>query len=150
MKVVFAVDVRGVAKAGDTKEVADGYARNYLIPNKLAMPVTGGGAVIIGSRLEAKARKQAKNLTDLMRTAAELNGIKVTLKAKAGAQDRLYGAITSADIAAAIKEATGYSIDKRKIELDKPIHQLGSLEVPVKLGNEITATVKVNVVAEGA
>jgi len=150
MKVVFAIDVCGVAKAGETKEVADGYARNYLIPNKLAMPVAGGSAAVIESRLEAKARKQARNRTGLMRTAAELNGKEVTIKARAGAQERLYGAVTSADIAAAIEEATGHSIDKRKVELDKPIHTLGKREVSVKIGNEIAAIIKVNIVAEEA
>jgi len=150
MKVVFAIEVPGVAKAGVTKEVADGYARNYLIPNGLATPASAGGAAVIGSRLEARARKHARNRTEIMRTAAELNGTQVTLKARAGAQDRLYGAITSTDIAAAIEQATGYSIDRRKIELEKPIHHLGSREVSVKLGNEIAATIKVNVVAEEA
>ncbi len=150
MKVVFAVDVRGVAKAGETKDVADGYARNYLIPNRLAAPASGGGATFINSKLEANAKKQAKNRTELMRTAAEINGAKVTIKARAGEKNRLFGSITSADIAGALEEATGHSIDKRKIELDKPIHQLGSHDVPVKLGSEIAATIKVDVVAEEA
>lgn len=150
MKVVFAVDVRGVAKAGETKDVADGYARNYLIPNRLAAPASGGDAAVIGFKLEARARKQARNRTELMRTAAEINGAKVTIKAKAGEKGRLFGSITSADIASALEEATGYAVDKRKIEISKPIHQLGSQDVPVKLGNEIAATIKVDVVAEEA
>jgi len=150
MKVIFTVDVLGVAKAGETKDVADGYARNYLIPNKLAALATGGDAAVIGSKLEAKVRKQSRNRTELMRTAAEISGVKVIIKAKAGEKNRLFGSVTSADIAAALEEATGYSIDKRKIELDKPIHQIGSQDVSVKLGNEIAAIINVNVVAEEA
>ena len=150
MKVIFAIDVRGVAKAGDTKEVSDGYARNFLIPNKLALPASGSVASTIETRLEARARGQAKNMTELMRTAAALNGKRITIEARAGAKYRLYGAITSADIATGIEEATGYAVDKRKIELGKPIHHLGSQEVSIKLGKEIAATIKVNLGAKGA
>ena len=148
MKVVFTMDVHGMAKAGDTKEVSDGYARNFLIPNKLALPSSGSIANTIETRLVARTRRQAKNRTELMRTAAALNGKEVTIEARAGAKYRLYGAVTSADIATGIEETTGYAIDKRKIELGKPIHHLGSQEVSIKLGKEITARIKVSVVAK--
>lgn len=149
MKVVFMEDVPGVAKAGDTKEVSGGYARNFLMPRKLVLPLSGGAASAIESKLNTQARRQAKNETELIRIARELDGREITLKAKVGAKDRLYGSITSADIASELKAATGHTVDKRKIELNKPIHHLGSQEVTIKLGKEIAARVKVTVAGKG-
>lgn len=146
MKVVFLQDVPDVAKAGDVKEVADGYARNYLIPRKLAT-LASPHAI---SRVETSDKIAAKTLDELAELADKLDGKEVSLKAHAGAKDRLYGSITSADIAAELERATGIAVDKRKIELDKPIHQLGDYELTIKLGKDIAPKIKVSVIEEEA
>ena len=147
MKVVFLEDVPNVAQAGQVKEVADGYARNYLIPRKLAA-LAQAQAV---SQTEARTKKIEIRLTAEMNDlASQIEGKEVSLKAKAGAKDKLYGSITSADIAAELQNVTGLEIDKRKIELEEPIRQLGSYEVTVKLGQDIAPKIKVNVIEEEA
>lgn len=142
MKVIFLQDVPDVASAGEVKEVADGYARNFLIPRKmaaLASPQALSQVVII-EKVEGKTNEE------LIELAGQLEGKEVNLKAHAGAKERLYGSITSADIAAELESATGLAVDKRKIELEKPIHQLGSYELTIKLGKDITPKIKVNVI----
>jgi large subunit ribosomal protein L9 len=147
MKVIFLQDVPNVAQTGQVKEVADGYARNYLIPRKLAA-LAHHQAV---SQVEIKAKKIEAHLTaELQELASQLEGKEVSLKAKAGAKDKLYGSITSADIAAELKNAAGLEIDKRKIELEEPIRQLGSYEVTVKLGQDVTPKIRVTVTEEEA
>jgi len=147
MKVIFLQDVPNVAQAGQVKEVADGYARNYLIPRKLAA-LAQPQAV---SQIETRAKKMEVRLTTEMKDlASHIEGKEVSLKAKAGAKDKLYGSITSADIAAELQNVTGLEIDKRKIELDEPIRQLGSYEIALKLGKDITPKIKVTVIEEEA
>lgn len=147
MKVIFLQDVPQVAQAGQIKEVADGYARNYLIPRKLAT-LAQPQAV---SQIEVKAKKVEARLTaELQELASQIEGKEVNLKAKAGAKEKLYGSITSADIAAELKNVTGLEIDKRKIELEEPIRQLGSYEIAIKLGKDITPRIKVTVTEEEA
>jgi large subunit ribosomal protein L9 len=144
MKVVFLQDVPNVAKAGEIKEVAAGYGRNFLIPRKLAALASPQAM----SQVETGGKAQARTDGELVELAQQLEGKEVSLKAHAGAKERLYGSITSADIAAELESATGIVVDKRKIELDKPIHQLGSYELTVKLGKDITPKIKVNVIEE--
>ena len=144
MKVVFLQDVPNVAQAGEVKEVADGYGRNFLIPRKLAA-LASPHAI---SQAETSTKTQAKTDAELVELASQLEGKEVSLKAHAGAKERLYGSITSADIAAELESATGVAVDKRKIELDKPIHQLGSYEITIKLGKDITPKIKVSVIEE--
>jgi len=147
MKVIFLQDVPNVAQAGQVKEVADGYARNYLIPRKLAA-LAQPQAV---SQIETRAKKMEVRLTTEMKDlASHIEGKEVSLKAKAGAKDKLYGSITSADIAAELQNVTGLEIDKRKIELEEPIRQLGSYEIALKLGKDITPKIKVTVIEEEA
>lgn len=145
MKVVFLEDVPGVAKAGEAKEVAGGYARNFLLPRKLAVPAGRGATIAIETRLRVQTKKQSQSEAKLARMAQELDGKEIILVAKVGAKDRLYGSITSADIAAELENATGIAVDKRKIGLDKPIHHLSSQEVTIRLGKEIAAKIKVTV-----
>jgi len=146
MRVIFLEDVPNVARVGDIKEVASGYGRNYLIPQKLARlansPVT--------NLPEIQRRLATRNQSEeaLVKLANQLEGREVTLKARVGAKDRLYGSITSADIAAELQESAGVAIDKRKIELAEPIRQLGSYEVVVRLAKDIVPTIKVTVTAE--
>ncbi len=147
MKVIFLQDVPNVAQAGQVKEVADGYARNYLIPRKLAA-LAQPQAV---SKIEASTKKMEARLTgELKELAGQLEGKEVSLKAKAGAKEKLYGSITSADIAAELKNVTGIEVDKRKIELEEPIRQLGSYEIAIKLGKDIAPKVRVTVTEEEA
>jgi len=150
MKVVFLEDVPNIAKAGDVKEVADGYGRNFLIPKKLAALVRPE----ITSRLEAQRREQTKKQekmeAELARMADQLEGKEITLKAKAGAKERLYGRVTSADIAAALERTTGITVDKRKIELAEPIRELGSFDVAIRLAKDVIPKIKVTVGEEEA
>jgi len=148
MKVIFLEDVPNVGKAGQIKEVAEGYGRNYLIPRKLAMPARPDDIKNVEAQIKARARLEAKTEAEMKALAADLKGKEVTLSARAGQQDRLYGSITSADIAAAMEKQLGVNVEKRKIEITEPIHQLGIYEVPIKLGKDINTSIKVTVVAE--
>ena len=145
MRVVFLEDVPGVAKTGEVKEVADGYARNYLIPRKLAFLVTSQVTGQLEAQLNSQARKQAQVAENLSKIADRLNGKEITLKAKVGTKDRLYGSITSADIAGELSRATGIDVDKRKIELPEPIRELGSYDVTIRLARDTLPKIKVTV-----
>lgn len=141
MKVIFLKDVPNLAGTGDIKEVADGYGRNFLIPKKLAVLANPG----VASRLEAQRHAQAKIETESANIANQLNGKEVILKVKVGSRDRLYGSVTSADIAAELKSTSGVVINKRKIELAKPIRHLGSYDVAIRLAKDIMPKIKVTV-----
>ncbi len=146
MRVVFIQDVPNVARAGEIKEVADGYARNFLIPRKLALLAKSH----VLSQLETREITEAKEDEELTMLAQQIEGKEVNIKAKAGAKDKLYGSITSADIASELKNSTGLDIDKRKIELEEPIRHLGSYEVAIRLGQDIVPRIKVSVTEEEA
>jgi len=148
MKVVFLQDVPHVARAGEIKEVADGYGRNFLIPKKLALLTTP--EAISQAETRDKKIEEAHLNAELIELAHQLEGKEVSLKARAGAKDRLYGSITSADIASEIKDTAGLVIDKRKIELDEPIRQLGSYEVVIRLAKDIIPKIRVTVTEEEA
>ena len=148
MKVVFLEDVPSVARSGEIKEVADGYARNFLIPKKLALIANSAAIKLAEARCRAKARQQAETEAELQELAKQIDGKEITLKARAGSNDRLYGSITSADIAAELEKSDGVVVDKRKIDLEEHIHQLGSYEITIRLGRDITPKVKVNVIEE--
>jgi len=144
MKVIFLDDVPNVARAGEIKEVADGYGRNFLIPKKLALLATPQAI----SQAETRDKTKAGTNTELIELARQLDGKEVSLKAKAGAKDRLYGSITSTDIASELSNTVGLAIDKRKIELDEPIRQLGSYEVAIRLAKDIVPKIRVTVTEE--
>ena len=146
MRVIFLQDVPSVAQAGDIKEVADGYGRNFLIPKKLALLVNSPATSLIKRQLKIKAASQEKTEAEAIKLAEQLTGKEIILKARAGAKDRLHGSITSADIAAELQNTTGLVVDKRKIELDEPIRQLGSYEVTIRLAKDITPQIKVTVI----
>ena len=148
MKVVFLEDVPRVAQAGEIKEVADGYGRNFLIPRKLAVLASSSASSLIETQLKVKARHQAQTEAEMVELAKQLEGKEIVLKAKTGDKDRLYGSITTADIAAELQNTMALVIDKRKIELDKPIHQLGSYEVAIRLAKDIVPKIKVAVIAK--
>jgi len=144
MRVIFLKDVPNVARAGEIKEVADGYGRNFLIPKELAVLVNLQAI----SQVKAKHKATVETEDELINLAKELEGREIILKARVGDQDRLYGSVTNVDIATELQNATGVTIDKRKIELAEPIHQLGSHEVAIRLGKDITPIIKVTVTAK--
>jgi large subunit ribosomal protein L9 len=150
MKVIFMEDVPNVGKAGQIKDVADGYGKNYLLPHKLAMPARAGDIKNVEAQIKARARVAVNTEAEMKALAAELENKEIIIKAKVGQQDRLYGSITSADIAAGLESSLKAIVDKRKIELAEPIRTVGSYEVPIKLGKDITTKIKVSVVAEEA
>jgi large subunit ribosomal protein L9 len=133
MKVLLTETVDNLGSAGEVKKVADGYARNFLIPKGLAVPATARvlKQAELQSQAEARRQKQAKGKAELL--ARTLSQMTLTFQVKAGEKDKLYGSITSADIAEAFERETGQTIDKRKIELEEPIRELGSYYVPIKL-----------------
>jgi large subunit ribosomal protein L9 len=148
VKVVFLEDVPNVAETGEMKEVADGYARNFLIPKKLAVLADSKAAQLVEARLKKKARLQAETEAEMRELARQLEGQEVALKARAGAKDRLYGSITNADIAEELEKSAGIVVDKRKIELDEPIHELGSYEISIRLTKDIIPKIKLTVTGE--
>jgi large subunit ribosomal protein L9 len=145
MKVIFLQDVAHVAKTGEVKEVADGYGRNYLLPNRVAVAATASAMKEMEALIKREASRRAKTEAELKALTEQLNGKEITIKAKAGAKDKLYGTITTAHIAAEIEKALNLIVDKRKIELAEPIKQTGSYNVAVKVGHDLTATLKVTV-----
>lgn len=145
MKVVFLQDVVNVARAGEVKEVADGYGRNFLIPQKLALLARPEVMHNIGAQIEAKARSQAQTGTELRELAGHLEGREIILQARTGGTNQLYGSITAADIATELESATGFIVDKKKIELGESIRHLGSYEVAIRLAKEIVPKIKITV-----
>jgi len=145
MKVVFLKDVPNVARAGEIKEVANGYGRNYLIPKNLALLAKSSAISLTTAQRKIEAQSQVDNMAEIVKLADQLDGIEVTLKARAGAKDRLYGSITSADIAAELEVTTGLVVDKRKMELAEAIRQLGSYEVAIRLAKDVVPKIKVTV-----
>jgi large subunit ribosomal protein L9 len=145
MKVILSKDVQGTGKAGEVKDVADGYARNYLIPRKLAIPASGGALKNVEQKRASEQKKVAAEEATARALAERLTSAPVILTAKVGDQGRLYGSITSADIADQLSAHLGQQIDKRKIELDEPIRQLGTFEVTIRLHRLVSAAVKVDV-----
>jgi large subunit ribosomal protein L9 len=150
MKVIFMEDVPNVGKAGQIKDVADGYGSNYLIPHKLAVAAKPGDIRNVEAQIKARARVAAKTEAEMKALAAELENKEVTIKAKVGQQDRLYGSITLADVSAALATALNVNVDKKKIELAETIRSLGTYEATIKLAKDISAKIKVNVAPEDA
>jgi len=149
MEVILREHVENLGRRGEVVKVADGYARNYLLPRKLALPATEGNKKQIErerAKLEAREaedRKVAGAMAERMAT------IELVIERKVGETDALYGSVTSADVAD-ILAAKGFDIDKRKIQLGDPIKKLGEFDIPVRLQRDVLATVKLRVVAEGA
>jgi large subunit ribosomal protein L9 len=150
VKVIFLEDVPRVARVGQTKVVADGYARNYLFPRKLAVLADSQAAAALDTQLKKKVKQRELEDAEMTELAKKIGGLEITLKAKVGENDKLYGSITGADIAEALSKAAGRDIDKRKIELPEPIKQAGAHDVIIRLAHEISAVIKVNVISEEA
>ena len=148
MEILLLKDVAGIGKAGQTKNVADGYARNYLLPRHLAV-IASPGAVKQAEALKlASAKREAETLQEAQLLANALQALDLKFTVKAGVNDRLFGAITATDIAARLAKEHQIQIDKRKIELEHPIKDLGERTVPIKLHPEVSAGVRVTVERE--
>jgi large subunit ribosomal protein L9 len=148
MKVLLLQDVRNIGKAGDIKDVADGYGRNFLIPKKLAVAATAGETAKVAS-IKAAAKKREERLAkDAKALAERISNTEIVIKAKVGEQHRLYGSVTSADIAEALEKEIGQPIDKRRVELEDPIKQVGSFKVAIHLAPGVEPQVTVRVEPE--
>jgi len=147
-EVLLLRDVKRLGKAGEIKRVADGYARNYLIPRKLAVMVTESTIQQVRAKLQAEARRREKEITTAQSLAERLPQITLTFKVKAGEKGQLYGSITNADIATSLEKEIGQKFDKRRVLLEEPLRHLGSYKVPVKLATDIVPEVTVVLEAE--
>ena len=133
MEVLLLRNVDQVGRAGEVKKVADGYARNYLIPRGLAMPAREGAIKQAALQKEASSRRQAREQSQAQAQAQALDGVTVVFQARAGESDRLYGSITNAHIAEALEEKIGQPVDRRKIDLHEPLKELGTHTVTIRL-----------------
>lgn len=147
MKVIFQKDVKNVGKKGELKEVAEGYARNYLLPRKLAIAATQGNMNTHDAIEKSKENKKQQELLAAQALALKLEKETIQVSAKAGEGGRLFGAVTNKQIAGVLAKKK-YKVDKRKILMDEPIRTIGFTNVPIKLHPEVTATLKVQVVEE--
>ena len=147
MEVILREDVDNLGTRGQVVKVADGYARNFLIPKKLAVTATASNKGIVEQERQGHLRKEAKLAGEAQELAKLMTGVTLTFNQKAGENDQLFGSVTSKDIADGLT-AKGFNIDRRKIQLDDPIKTLGEFKVPVKLHREVTTEVTVVVAKE--
>jgi len=145
MEVILREDVKSLGKAGALVRVKPGYARNYLLPRGLAYEATEGNKKRLEAESKARETRVAHDRNEAQGLADKLSAVSITISAKAGEGDRLFGSITSQDIADELAKA-GHPVDKRKIELEHPIKQLGEHAVPVRLHSDVHATVRVTIV----
>lgn len=145
MRVILLKDVKGLGKLGEIKEVADGYARNYLIKNKLALEATDSNINFVKSQIKSLEKKNERKLENAKEVKEAIESVRVVIKAKAGESGRLFGSITSDDIAKALKEQYNIEIDKKNIETEEPIKLVGEYVVDVKLGMNVIAKLRVSV-----
>ena len=148
MKVIFNEDVRGQGKRGEMKEVSDGYARNYLLPRKLASEATPDMLNAFKLKEKAKKAQMAREKAQAEENAKRLEGVVVKINARAGQGGRLFGAITSQEISDALREQHGIEIEKNKIVQSEPIKSFGNFEVKAKLGYEVSGKINVLVVEQ--
>jgi large subunit ribosomal protein L9 len=148
VKVILKADVKGTGKKGQTLEVSDGYARNFLLPRGLAVEASAGALKSIEEEKKAQIAKQERILNELKALRDKLDGQTVRLPAKCGEGGRLFGSITNKDVAAAISKFLGKEFDRKVVELPSPIKSLGVYPVSLKFGQNINGTVNVEIVAE--
>jgi large subunit ribosomal protein L9 len=144
MEVILKEDVNKLGHRGDVVKVADGYGRNYLLPEKLAIEANAANKAVIEQMKASAVRKSVKEKAGAEQLSTQLSEIELVFERKVGENEHLFGSVTSGDIAHAL-EAKGYTIDRRKIALDEPLKTIGEYHVPVKLHREVTSHVKVTV-----
>jgi len=142
MQIILQEDVEKLGHRGQVVEVAEGYARNYLLPRKLALPVSPGNLKQLEQVKRSLAKREATEREGAQKQAELLGALAVEFERKAGENDQMFGSVTAADIADALA-AKGFTVDKRRIQLDQPIKTLGEYQVPAKLHREVTASLKV-------
>ena len=147
MEVILREDVDKLGSRGQVVKVAAGYARNFLLPKNLAVTATESNKKIVEQERQAHLRKEAKLQGEAQDLAKLVNGVSVTISQKSGENDQLFGSVTSKDVADALA-AKGFTIDRRKIQLDEPIKQLGEFKIPVRLHKDVIAEVTVVVAKE--
>ena len=147
MEVILREDVDKLGNRGQIVKVADGYARNFLLPKRMAVPATQANKKIIEQERLAHLRREAKETADAQDLAGLMAGVSVTFAQKAGEMDQLFGSVTAKDIAEALARR-GFNIDRRKIQLHEPIKQLGDFKVPLRLHREVIVEIGVQVVKE--
>jgi large subunit ribosomal protein L9 len=145
MKLILTQEVSGLGTPGDVVEVKAGYGRNYLVPRSLAMPWTKGSQTQIEMIKRARAAREIRSLDDAKAAAGQLASLRVRLSKRAGGGGRLFGSISTADIAAAVKRAGGPDLDKRKIEVTNPIKTVGAHQIAIRLHPEVSATLTIEV-----
>ena len=148
MKVILLQDIKGVGRAGEVHNVADGHGRNYLLPHGLALEATPGNLAQAKARQSAQDKRDEKTLTEAKELSAKLEGAPIVVIAKAGEGGRLFGAVTNAQIAEAVRTALGIELDRHKIALEEPIKAAGDHVCDVKLHPGVTAKLTVRVAAE--
>jgi large subunit ribosomal protein L9 len=147
MEVILREDIEKLGSRGEVVKVADGYARNFLLPKRLAVVANESNKKIVEQERHAHVRREAKLVDEAQDLSKLLTGVSVTIAQKAGEADQLFGSVTSKDIAEALA-LQNFTIDRRKIQLEEPIKQLGEFKVPVKLHKDVTAEITVVVVKE--
>ena len=145
MKVILLQDVKGKGKKGQMLEVSDGYARNFMLPKKLAMEATPDAINTMRMNDKAAAEKAARERAEAMEVSKQLRAMTVIVKAKGGGAGKLFGSVTNQEIAEALKASSGIALDKRKIVVSDPIKNVGTYTVQCKLGYEITAPLTVKI-----
>jgi large subunit ribosomal protein L9 len=149
MRVVFLEDVEGVARGGEVKEVKNGFARNYLIPQNLAAPATHNNLQRIKKLSSQASITRVQRLEDMQELATALEGTQVNIEMRAGVNNRLYGSVTGTMVADAVAEETGREIERRLVQLDDPIREVGEYDVPIRLHSDVSTSIKVVVYATG-
>ncbi|HZT40208.1 MAG TPA: 50S ribosomal protein L9 [Bryobacteraceae bacterium] len=147
MEVILRQDIEKLGSRGQVVNVAPGYARNFLLPKRLAVAATDANKKIVEQERQAHLRREAKALSDAQELAKMMANVSVTISQKAGENDQLFGSVTPKDIAEAIARQ-GYNIERRQVQLDEPIKQLGDYRVPIRLHREVIIEVPVAVVRE--
>ena len=148
MEVILREDVDKLGNRGQVVKVASGYARNFLLPNRMAVAATDSNKKIVEQERQGHLRREAKDQSDAADLGKLLESVSVTISQKAGENDQLFGSVTAKDIADSL-EKQGYTIERRKIQLDEPIKTLGDHQVPVRLHRDVTTNITVHVVKEG-
>ena len=147
MKVILLNDVKALGKKGDVVDVAEGYARNFLLPRNHATEASKGAIASLDSQKKAQAKRDATALADAKELAVRIEAMRIAVKAKAGGNGKLFGAVTNADVADAITESLAVPIDKHKVEIKSQIKALGSYTVEIKLTKGVVAKTTINVIA---
>lgn len=148
MKVIFLEDVKGKGTEGEVKDVSVGYAQNFLFKNKLAIEATPANLSKLKGQKKLEEKNAEEELEDAEKLKVEVEKVTVEMKAKSGEGGKMFGSITSKQVADELKKAEGIKVDRRRMELPEPIRSLGYTNIPIKIHHEVTATLKVHVTEE--